>query len=243
MFRRLLKPLGCLLTVWILISETTPSRQEITSGPPSERFRTTRVRISSQEEGIAVRSSSKKNILIPVGVVLGLVITVALGACFYCNYRKLKLGKAAKYGLYYDAKSSHTQVQYRAHDPSVGGSSSSYGSTVPLIRQRSMRSRLGSNLTQVSEVEMPLDEKWEIDRENINLLGVLGEGAFGRVMKAEVLGLPSMPFKFNVAVKMLKGGSCILRLSLSASLSLFLIILRRESRLEHRTESLSSVAR
>lgn len=77
------------------------------------------------------------------------------------------------------------------------------------MRQRSLRSRLGSNLTQVSEVEMPLDEKWEIDREIISLQEVLGEGAFGRVMKAEVLGMPNMPFRFNVAVKMLKGKFCI----------------------------------
>ena len=78
------------------------------------------------------------------------------------------------------------------------------------MRQRSLRSRLGSNLTQVSEVEMPLDEKWEIDREIISLQEVLGEGAFGRVMKAEVLGMPNMPFRFNVAVKMLKGKFFIL---------------------------------
>ena len=53
---------------------------------------------------------------------------------------------------------------------------------------------------------MPLDEKWEIDRGIISLQEVLGEGAFGRVMKAEVLGMPNMPCRLNVAVKILKGG-------------------------------------
>lgn len=53
---------------------------------------------------------------------------------------------------------------------------------------------------------MPLDEKWEIDRGIISLQEVLGEGAFGRVMKAEVLGMPNMPCTLNVAVKILKGG-------------------------------------
>ena len=133
-------------------------------------------------------------------------MTVAgVGLLLFCYRRKLKSSKATKYGIVYKAEANETELQYRAHDPSLGGSSSSYGSTVPLIRNRSLRSRLGSNLTQVSEVEMPMDEKWEIDRENINMLGVLGEGAFGRVMKAEILGLPNMPFKFDVAVKMLKG--------------------------------------
>ena len=104
-------------------------------------------------------------------------------------------------------------VEYRAHDPSVGGSLSSCESTAPLMRQPSLRSRLASNLTQVSEEDMPLDEKWEIDRELISLQEVLGEGAFGRVMKAEVFGMPNMPFRLNVAVKMLKGKFCIVAIT------------------------------
>ena len=155
-------------------------------------------------------SSSKQNIYIAVFVIAGLFPAVVFGVGIYYCQRKKKLAKDAKYGLVYSPKPSETAVQYRAHEPSVGGSSSSYGSTVPLLRQRSLRSRLGSNLTQVSEVEMPLDEKWEIDRELISLLGVLGEGAFGRVMKAEVIGMPNMPFRFDVAVKMLKGVLCSL---------------------------------
>ena len=135
---------------------------------------------------------------------------VLFGIGFYFYQRKMKLAKEAKYGLVNSPKPNEIAVEYRAHDPSVGGSLSSCGSTAPLMRERSLRSRLGSNLTQVSEVEMPLDEKWEIDREIISLQEVLGEGAFGRVMKAEVLGMPNMPFRFNVAVKMLKGKFCIL---------------------------------
>ena len=125
----------------------------------------------------------------------------------------MKLAKEAEYGLVNSPKPNEIAVEYRAHDPSVGGSLSSCGSTAPLMRQRSLRSTLGFNLTQVSEVDMPLDEKWEIDREIISLQEVLGEGAFGRVMKAEVLGMPNMPFRFNVAVKMLKGKFCILAIT------------------------------
>ena len=135
---------------------------------------------------------------------------VVFGIGFYLYRRKMKLAKEAKYGLVNSPKPNEIAVEYRAHDPSVGGSLSSCGSTAPLMRQRSLRSRLGSNLTQVSEVEMPLDEKWEIDREIISLQEVLGEGAFGEVMKAEVLGMPNMLFRFKVEVKMLKGKFSIL---------------------------------
>ena len=65
------------------------------------------------------------------------------------------------------------------------------------------------NLTKVSEVDMSLGEIWELDRKLINLQEVLGEGAFGKVMKAEVFGIPNKPFRCNVAVKMIKGEFCV----------------------------------
>ena len=161
--------------------------------------------------GVSALSAPKKRtiyivVFVSVAVVVGLILTAVM---FYCR-RKLLYAKEAGYGVVTIAKPNEPAVQYRTHAPSIG-SSSSYGSTAPLLRQRSLRSRLGSNLTQVSEVDMPLDEKWEIDREHIILSGVLGEGAFGKVMKAEAIGLPNMPsYRFEVAVKMLKGKICIL---------------------------------
>ena len=94
-------------------------------------------------------------------------------------------------------------VEYIAQDPSVVGSSPSWELTVPMTSQESR------NLTKVSEVDMSLGEIWELDRKLINLQEVLGEGAFGKVMKAEVLAIPDMPFRCNVAVKMIKGEFCI----------------------------------
>lgn len=38
------------------------------------------------------------------------------------------------------------------------------------------------------------------------LLGFFGEGVFGKVMKVEVFGLFNMFYRFEVVVKMLKGG-------------------------------------
>ena len=156
------------------------------------------------DQSIATGTSSKAKVFISFAVVLGFVFAAIVGLLVY-RHRRRESPKITRYDIAYNANATDPNLQYTGHDPFKGGSSSSYDSTVPLIRNRSLRSRVGSNLTQVSELETSFDERWEIDRENINFVGVLGEGAFGRVMKAEIIGLPSMPFKFNVAVKMLKG--------------------------------------
>ena len=177
---------------------TDNALSNITNPPNQNYFKTA---------GVSALSPPKKTIYIALFVAVAVVVILILGAVmFYCR-RKLQFTKGAEYDVV--SKPNEPTVQYRTHAPSIG-SSSSYGSTVPLLRQRSLRSRLGSNLTQVSEVDMPLDEKWEIDRENIILSGLLGEGAFGKVMKAEAIGLPNLPsYRFEVAVKMLKGKICV----------------------------------
>lgn len=54
--------------------------------------------------------------------------------------------------------------------------------------------------------EFPLDSKWEIDRKNLTLGALLGEGAFGKVVKAEAFNIPPHGgVTMTVAVKMLKG--------------------------------------
>ena len=113
------------------------------------------------------------------------------------------LRKGAKYGVDCSPQQSEMSMEYIAQDPSVVCSSPSWELTVPMMRQESR------NLTKVSEVDMSLGENWEIDRKLINLQEVLGEGAFGKVMKAEVFGIPNKPFRCNVAVKMIKGEFCI----------------------------------
>ena len=160
-----------------------------------------------------LRPSAESPILIAVLVPASVFFIVLFGIAFHLYQRKMKLAREGNYGLVNGPTPNEITVEYRAHDPSVGGSLSSCESTAPLTRQPSLRSRLASNLTQVSEEDMPLDEKWEIDRELIRLQEVLGEGAFGRVVKAEVVGMPNMPFRLNVAVKMLKGKFCILTIT------------------------------
>ncbi|KAG5311093.1 FGFR1 factor, partial [Acromyrmex insinuator] len=57
----------------------------------------------------------------------------------------------------------------------------------------------------VFEYEIPLDNGWEVPREYLTLGNTLGEGAFGKVVRAEInIGKPGIPNV--VAVKMLKEG-------------------------------------
>ena len=67
------------------------------------------------------------------------------------------------------------------------------------------RSRLGSEMTSISEYELPLDADWELPRSKLILGESLGEGAFGKVVRAEVQGVKRPDLAATVAVKMLKG--------------------------------------
>ncbi|KAK8375108.1 hypothetical protein O3P69_011326 [Scylla paramamosain] len=68
------------------------------------------------------------------------------------------------------------------------------------------RSRLGSEMTSISEYELPLDADWELPRAKLILGESLGEGAFGKVVRAEVQGVKRPGLASTVAVKMLKEG-------------------------------------
>ncbi|XP_045122097.1 fibroblast growth factor receptor 4-like isoform X3 [Portunus trituberculatus] len=69
------------------------------------------------------------------------------------------------------------------------------------------RSRLGSEMTSsISEYELPLDADWELPRAKLILGESLGEGAFGKVVRAEVQGVKRPSLASTVAVKMLKEG-------------------------------------
>lgn len=64
-------------------------------------------------------------------------------------------------------------------------------------------------MTTISEYELPLDKDWEFPRSLLKLGEVIGEGAFGKVVKAEARGIlneDSDGETTTVAVKMLKEG-------------------------------------
>lgn len=74
---------------------------------------------------------------------------------------------------------------------------------VKIEKQKASMSNCGDGL--LSEYELPMDSDWEIPRENLFLGKNLGEGAFGKVVKAEALNLIKPGSSSIVAVKMLKG--------------------------------------
>lgn len=75
---------------------------------------------------------------------------------------------------------------------------------VPQVRIEGPRRRLSSELTTMSEYEIPLDKNWEFSRDRLIMGKQLGSGAFGVVMKAEAIGIGGRKGRVAVAVKMLK---------------------------------------
>lgn len=77
-------------------------------------------------------------------------------------------------------------------------------STIKIERCQST-SHLGSEMTSISEYKLPLDAPWELPRSRLVMGETLGEGAFGKVVRAEIQGF-LRPGNTTVAVKMLKEG-------------------------------------
>ncbi|XP_076295866.1 fibroblast growth factor receptor homolog 1 isoform X3 [Lasioglossum baleicum] len=76
---------------------------------------------------------------------------------------------------------------------------------VKIEKQKSTVVAEDSNGGSISEYELPVDSAWELPRENLALGNTLGEGAFGKVIRAQTnTGKPGIPSV--VAVKMLKEG-------------------------------------
>ncbi|KAJ8683574.1 hypothetical protein QAD02_019366 [Eretmocerus hayati] len=77
---------------------------------------------------------------------------------------------------------------------------------VKIEKQKSSPSQAdNSNPASISEYELPLDSTWEMSREQLVLGSTLGEGAFGKVVKATATAGKLGPSTV-VAVKMLKEG-------------------------------------
>ncbi|XP_060515844.1 fibroblast growth factor receptor homolog 1-like isoform X2 [Cylas formicarius] len=77
---------------------------------------------------------------------------------------------------------------------------------MPVVKIEKQKAQ-ATNDGMISEYELPMDSDWEIPRDKLHLGKTLGEGAFGKVVKAEALNLLKPDNKCVVAVKMLKEGN------------------------------------
>lgn len=77
---------------------------------------------------------------------------------------------------------------------------------MPVVKIEKQKTQSNNGNDIISEYELPMDSEWEIQREFLCLGKTLGEGAFGKVVKADSLGLFKPGQNSVVAVKMLKEG-------------------------------------
>lgn len=82
---------------------------------------------------------------------------------------------------------------------------------IPIIKIEKQRttvvqSSASNDSSPISEYEFPMDTNWEFSRQQLKLGETLGEGAFGRVVRAEANGLTKNGTHNVVAVKMVKEG-------------------------------------
>ena len=82
-----------------------------------------------------------------------------------------------------------------------------------LSRKFSAKSRLSSAFTeQYFQADIIYDPEWEVRYDSLKFTSLLGEGAFGRVMKGTSDGLPGNRNPTVVAIKMLKGRQSLNRI-------------------------------
>lgn len=84
---------------------------------------------------------------------------------------------------------------------------------MPVVKIEKLKAQRNHSVDGIiSEYELPVDSDYEIPRDMLCLGKDLGEGAFGKVVKAEAMNLIKPGSISIVAVKMLKGkkNKCIL---------------------------------
>jgi hypothetical protein len=77
---------------------------------------------------------------------------------------------------------------------------------LPMVKIQKQKSSAPADTLTISEYELPMDPQWEFPRANLVLGKSLGEGAFGKVVRAEADGIQKQGVTATVAVKMLKEG-------------------------------------
>eukprot|EP00106_Octopus_bimaculoides_P002097 XP_014769539.1 PREDICTED: fibroblast growth factor receptor 2-like [Octopus bimaculoides] len=142
---------------------------------------------SSQPNQLAVsQDTSKSHLHILVGVIMTFLFILTFILIIVCLRRK-KQHHGGTNDLYYQKNPQNVMQPL-----------------VPQVRIEGPRRRLSSELTTMSEYEIPLDKNWEFSPDRLIMGKQLGSGAFGVVVKAEAIGIGGCKGRVSVAVKMLK---------------------------------------
>lgn len=147
------------------------------------------------------------------GWLVGVIVAVALLLC--CFVLVLALIYRRHLNRRFTIKEEKMRVLFRQeslpqspvllHSMTVNSPRSSSGS---FTGDKLLRGKIASYRDGFAHVTLPLDRKWEINREHLRIEGELGVGAFGRVLQAAAVGVPGLKAKHTVAIKTLKGKLC-----------------------------------
>ncbi|VEN52700.1 unnamed protein product, partial [Callosobruchus maculatus] len=148
-------------------------------------------------------------IIIVIGVVL--VFVGFLISCICIHYRqKIKREKREKMIAVETARAAIvTQWTKKVIIEKITSASENVSEPLlmPVVKIEKQKSNAyASGEGMISEYELPMDSDWEIPRNMLVLGKNLGEGAFGKVVKAEAMNLLKSGTTSTVAVKMLKEG-------------------------------------
>lgn len=154
------------------------------------------------EAGVRGVGVGRENTMIVIIVTVLLIVCIVFCILFvFYAVRKMKQEKLLKQRIETVHQWTKKVIIYK---PASGGDSSGSMDTMimPVVRiekQRTTVLQSGNEPVPFNEYEFPLDSNWELPRSQLVLGATLGEGAFGRVVMAEVNNS-------IVAVKMVKEG-------------------------------------
>ncbi|XP_038207329.1 fibroblast growth factor receptor homolog 1-like isoform X2 [Zerene cesonia] len=149
------------------------------------------------------------------------ILTAVLGAMFFVAaiivvmiFKKLKQEKLKKQLAIETARAvivTHWTKKVTVEKPQMNGSPNATGEglLMPVVKIEKQKLSQVQNNTEsmlMSEYELPVDIDWEVPRDALALGKVLGEGEFGKVVKADCVGIVKPAVQSVVAVKMLKEG-------------------------------------
>uniref|UniRef100_A0A915PIW2 receptor protein-tyrosine kinase n=1 Tax=Setaria digitata TaxID=48799 RepID=A0A915PIW2_9BILA len=136
---------------------------------------------------------SRASIVAVVILLILLILTLATTLFYIFCIRKRSKAQIAEMEQFIGPVKKRVIVTKRPVDPENDGWSdmpSTYQIHVePVATSGTRRRRLSSDLTFLSDYEIPPDPAWEVERSRLHFVEMLGEGAFGEVWKA-ILRMP-----------------------------------------------------